>query len=292
MRMERLRHVLDFAVEVAWRAGRATLAHYQTGIAAEAKPDASPVTVADREAERLVRELVEARYPEDGILGEELGEARPGARRRWIVDPIDGTRTFLRGVPFYGVLLALEEAGAAVVGVLHFPALGETVWAARGEGCWWDGRRSRVSPTARLEEALVVTTDAESVERLKAADGWGALRRGAGLTRTWGDCYGYALVATGRAEAMLDPELSAWDAAAARVVVEEAGGVFTDWRGRRTHTGGDAIATNAALAERVRATLGAAAPAGARGAADAADAADAAETTGTPGADAASAERT
>ncbi|HEX7118403.1 MAG TPA: histidinol-phosphatase [Longimicrobiales bacterium] len=255
MRPEPLRTLLEFAVEVAWRAGRATLAHYQTGVAVEAKPDRSPVTLADRESERLVRELIEARFPEDGILGEEFGETRPGATRRWIVDPIDGTRTFLRGVPFFGVMLALEEAGEAVVGVLHFPALGETVWAARGEGCWWDGRRARVSGVDRLEDALVVATDAENMEREGRGAAWDALRRSAGLARTWGDCYGYALVATGRAEAMLDPELSAWDAAAARPIVEEAGGVFTDWRGVPTHTGGNAIATNAALAERIRGIL-------------------------------------
>ncbi len=255
MKPEPLRNVLDFAVEVAWRAGRITLAHYQTGVAAETKPDATPVTVADRESERLVRELIEARFPNDGLLGEEFGQTRPDAVRRWIVDPIDGTRSFVRGVPLYGVLLALEEAGEAVLGVLHFPALGETVWAARGEGCWWDGRRARVSEVARLEDALVVTSDAESPAAHGRGEGWDRLRADAGLVRTWGDCYGYALVATGRAEAMLDAELSIWDAAAVQPVIEEAGGVFTDWAGVPTYTGGHAVATNAALAASVRQRL-------------------------------------
>ena len=133
--------LLEFAVEVAWRVGRISLAHYQTGIVAETKADASPVTVADRDAERLARDLIETRFPDDGIVGEEFGESRPGASRRWIIDPIDGTRSFVRGVPLYGVLLAVEDDDEAVLGVIHFPALSETVYAARGEGCWWDGRR-------------------------------------------------------------------------------------------------------------------------------------------------------
>ena len=255
MSTESMRTLLDFAVEVAWRAGRVALAHYQTGVAVEAKPDLSPVTVADREAERLARELIESRFPDDGILGEEFGETRPGARRRWILDPIDGTRSFTHGVPFFGVLLALEVEGNPVVGVIHFPALGETVWAARGEGCWWDGRRARVSDTARLEDALVLTTDVEHIDRHGRREGWDRLRTRAGLTRTWGDCYGYALVATGRAEAMLDPIVSPWDSAALRPIIEEAGGVFTDWDGQATHTSPHVVATNRALADEIRRVL-------------------------------------
>jgi len=150
---------LEFAIDAAWRAGRATLPHFQTGVLAEAKADLSPVTVADRAAETLCRALIEARYPYDGILGEEHGARRPGARRRWVIDPIDGTRAFVHGVPLYSVLLALEEEGEPVLGVIHFPALGETVWAARGEGCWWDGRRALVSQVDRLEEATVLTSE-------------------------------------------------------------------------------------------------------------------------------------
>lgn len=255
MTRDETRDLLDFAVEVAWRSGQATLAHYQTGIAAETKPDRSPVTVADRAAERIARELIEARFPADAILGEEEGEVRSGADRRWILDPIDGTRTFVRGVPFYGVLIALEVAGAAVVGVLHFPALAETVYAARGLGCWWNGRTAHVSDETRLDRALVVTTDAEAIERDRPGSGWDTLRRSVGLCRTWGDCYGYALVATGRAEVMLDPVLSLWDAAALVPVIEEAGGVFTDWHGTAGHRVGSGVATNAELAEDIRRIL-------------------------------------
>lgn len=252
-----LASLLEFAVEVAWRAGRATLAHFQTGIAAETKADHSPVTIADREAERIARGLIEVRHPRDGILGEELGETRPGARRRWILDPIDGTRAFVHGVPLYGVMVALEDEGDAVLGVLHFPALNETVFAARGEGCWWDGRRALVSPVSRLDRALVLTTDARPPEDAFQATGWPRLAALADTARTWGDCYGHALVATGRAEAMVDPVLAPWDAAPLKPIIEEAGGVFTDWAGAETHLGGSGISTNAALARDIRGVLGA-----------------------------------
>lgn len=252
MNREPYQNLVEFAVEVAWRAGRAALAHYQTGIVAETKPDHSPVTVADRTAEQIARELIESKFPHDGIVGEEFGTVRTDAGRRWILDPIDGTRTFVRGVPFFGSLLALEEAGEPVVGVMYFPALEETVYAARGAGCWWNGRRALVSDEISLERALVLTTDVENIEQQNYTAGWNRVRSRAGLVRTWGDCYGHALVATGRAEAMFDPIMSIWDAAALRPIIEEAGGVFTDWQGNATHTGGSVVATNAALAREIR----------------------------------------
>ena len=248
--------LLEFAVDLAWRAGRVTLAHFQTGVAVERKADGTPVTVADREAERLIRERIEARFPAHGIIGEEFGATRGQAARRWILDPIDGTRSFLRGVPLYGVMIALEEEGEAVLGVLHFPALGgESVYAARGHGCWWDGRRARVSDVSSLSSALLLTTDAERLSREGRGEAWDRLRSRAQLTRTWGDCYGHALVATGRAEAMLDPVLAPWDAAALAPIVDEAGGRFRDWSGDATHTAGNGISTNAVLAEEVQALV-------------------------------------
>ncbi|HUH13632.1 MAG TPA: histidinol-phosphatase [Longimicrobiales bacterium] len=251
-----LSSLLEFAVDLAWRAGRSTLAHFQTDVAVEHKADGTPVTVADREAERLLRERIEARFPAHGIIGEEFGSQRPDAARRWILDPIDGTKSFLRGVPLYGVMVALEEDGEAVLGVLHFPALsGETVYAARGHGCWWDGRRARVSEVADLSRALLLTTDAELLPREGRAEAWDRLRSRAAFTRTWGDCYGHALVATGRAEAMLDPVLETWDAAALAPIVDEAGGRFRDWSGDAIHTGGNGISTNAVLAEEVHALV-------------------------------------
>ncbi len=273
-------HRLEFAVDLARKAGDVTLEHFQTDLGVERKADSSPVTVADRGAERLMRELIEAEFPADGILGEEYGETRPGAAGRWILDPIDGTRSFARGVPLYGVLIAYEAAGRSVLGVLHFPALGETVYAARGEGCWWNEKEARVSEVDRLEDAVVLTTTVEGLADAGFGDAWSDLAahsgkpvdsgargagggapeagggaRGAGYARTWGDCYGYALVATGRAEVMVDPRMHLWDVAPLVPVIEEAGGVFTDWQGRTGHNVTNAIATNARLAEDVRKIL-------------------------------------
>jgi histidinol-phosphatase len=255
-----LQDLLDFAVEIAWLAGQSTLPHFQSGVPIETKADLSPVTIADREAERILRARIERQFPDDGIVGEEFGAVREDAPRRWILDPIDGTRSFVRGVPLYGVLVALEVGDEAVAGVIRFPALDETVCAARGLGCRWNGRLARVSDVAELGEATILLTEAArpgrvSTEYGAAPAGWSELAARAALVRTWGDCYGHALVATGRAEVMIDPHMAVWDCAALRPVIEEAGGVFTDLAGRPTHRGGSAISTNSALAGRARGAL-------------------------------------
>lgn len=260
MAADSLRTLLEFSVELAWQAGKRTLPYFQANTPVERKEDDSPVTAADRAAEEHIRQTLQRQFPGDGIVGEEFGIERPDARRRWITDPIDGTKSFVRGVPLYGVLLALEEAGEVLLGVLHFPALDETVYAARGEGCFWNGRRARVSTTGTLNRALVLTSDAEDFDNAGLQAGWDALRGQAQEVRTWGDAYGYALVATGRAEAMLDARFSIWDAAAVLPVIEEAGGVFTDAQGRRSHETGSGIATNATLATAVRSCFGIDAP--------------------------------
>ena len=252
MNRERLSDLLEFAVEVAHRAGELTLQYFQTELQVDVKADASPVTIADRKAEMLCRQMIENRFPEDGILGEEFGESRAGSARRWVLDPIDGTKNFVRGAPLYGVLIALEEGDQDLLGVIHMPALRETIFAARGEGCWWNDRRAHVSGVERLDRALLLTTDAERLSTAHHTPAWNRLRQQANMVRTWGDCYGHALVATGRAEGMFDPVLAAWDAAALRPVVEEAGGVFTDWHGNATHRGGHGVSTNALLATEIR----------------------------------------
>lgn len=223
-----------------------TLAHFQTGVAVDQKADGSPVTIADRDAERLIRRLVESRFPSQVVVGEEFGEADRDATHRWIVDPIDGTHSFIRGVPFYGVLVALEIDREPVVGVAHFPALDETVAAARGFGCRWNGRTVRVSPVASLSEACVAYTDSRQIAA-RLGDRWRDLQEHTAIQRGWGDCYGHCLVATGRADIMLDPRMHAWDCAALIPILEEAGGRFTDWRGTRTIDGGDAVSTNGLL---------------------------------------------
>ncbi len=247
--------LMQAAAEVARRAGDVALSHFRQALAVEMKRDGTPVTVADREAEVRAREWIEARFPEDGIIGEEHGTTRPNAERRWILDPIDGTKTFLRGVPLWGTLVAVAKGEEILAGAAYFPAVGEAVVAAPGHGCWWNGSRCSVSTVFDLHSATALITDDRFAAHPGWLEGWRNLSSRTAMTRTWGDCYGYLLVATGRAEAMVDDVLAPWDAAALLPIVQEAGGVFTDWNGEATAFGGSAIATNGALATEIRRLL-------------------------------------
>lgn len=234
-----------FAIDAARAAGRITLESFGSALGFDTKPDGSPVTDADRRAEELLRERLAVRCPRDGILGEEFGTTDGDSGRRWTVDPIDGTASFVHGVPLYGVLLGLLDGDEAVLGVIHFPALDETVAAARGAGCgWWqrgvDRSPARVRPSAGLERALVLCTDFTRLEPAALVRLGGRAER----LRTWGDCYGHALVATGRADAMIDPRMSVWDSAPLLPIVEEAGGRFTTLAGERRAAGGSALSTS------------------------------------------------
>lgn len=243
--------LLDFAVELARGAGDITLKYFRQRPETSTKSDGSYVTIADREAEAYLRRQIAERYPDDGIVGEEEGESQGRSGRRWIVDPIDGTFSFVHGVPFYGVLIGLEIDGELSVGVINIPALGEIVSAAKGVGCFLNGERTRVSNTAGLEDALLLCTDFSSCERYGFGRAGELLQARAKTSRTWGDCYGYVLVATGRADVMLDPVMNLWDCAALLPIMEEAGGTFTDWRGVRTAAGNNSIATNGLLFDEV-----------------------------------------
>lgn len=255
--MTNLQPYLDFAREVAWEAGRLTLGYYQTGLRPDFKADDSPVTVADREAERLIRNRILAKYPEHDIVGEEFGQANSGASHRWYIDPIDGTRSFVRGVPLYAVLIGLEIDGRPEVGAAYFPALGEMIAAATGEGCWWNGRRARVSAVSTLSDALVSHYDAAAFEKagpFKQA-AWERIKKIANYRAGWCDAYGYLLVTTGRIELMLDPEMHVWDCAPFPPILREAGGYFGDWRGNETIHAQEAIATTQTLLPEVLAVI-------------------------------------
>jgi histidinol-phosphatase len=241
---------LDAVTTVARLAGAEALSHFRSALQVQTKADGSPVTLADQQAERVARAWIEQHFPEDGIVGEEGDSVRPEARRRWYVDPIDGTKAFIRGVPLWGTLIAVVEGDEVLAGALFIPALDELVAAERGKGCFWNGKPTRVSAVSSLEQATVLTTDAG-----RLAQPIRPLLDAAPVSRTWGDCYGYLLVATGRAEAMIDPVLNDWDSAALWPIIEEAGGVFTSFDGRRTGFGKSAIATNQALAGNVRRRL-------------------------------------
>lgn len=231
----------------------------------ERKADASPVTQADRAAEAILRRELLAAFPADAFLGEESGGAAGSSGYEWIVDPIDGTKSFVRGVPLYATLVGCRHDGRGVLGVIAIPALDEVAYATLGGGAWH--RRgmaaavsARVSTRPALSEALVCSSDFVDFGRWAGGETIGRAARdrldaAAGLVRTWGDGYGYLLVATGRAEVMIDPRLNPWDAAAVEVVVAEAGGRFSDWHGRPRIDSGDGLATNGLVHAEVLASL-------------------------------------
>lgn len=247
--------LLQAADELARLAGAQALAHFRTGLAVDTKADGSPVTRADRDAEAFARAWLERRFPADGIVGEEAGVTRRDALRRWFIDPVDGTKSFIRGVPLWGTMIGVIEGDEVLAGAIAFPALGRHVAAARGEGCFADGARCRVSDVADLARATVLATDERFFCDARKKAAWDALASRAALARSWGDCYGYLQVVTGRAELMTDGILHAWDCVPLMPIVEEAGGVITDWTGARTPFGVGAIATNRALADETRAVL-------------------------------------
>lgn len=256
-----LRTLLDAAIDCGRRMGAKALEHYiahrdTRSLAVELKGDGSPVSVADREAELVARAFIGEHFPKDGILGEELGEVNPGARRRWCLDPIDGTKSFLGGAALWGSLVAICEGEEVLAGVAVFPTTKELIAAAPGEGVIVEGGIASVSLVDELKNATVLTTDDRFKEAPQCEEPWRKLAHAARIARTWGDCYGYYLVATGRAEVMSDGILSPWDAACLQPIIEESGGVFTDWDGKRTWFGRGVVATNKALASVARQTLG------------------------------------
>lgn len=256
--------LLTFATDLAYRAGRITLGYFNTGIRPDYKPDDSPVTAADRAAEEFIRLEIEKHYPTHAILGEEFGEATrfsasesapqsapETASHRWIIDPIDGTKSFLRGVPLYGVLIGLEIDGQIKVGAAYYPGTDEMLCAAEGLGAWWNGRRARVSDVASLERAYICYTNERNMVRQNRGAAWKRLNEAAYASRGWSDAYGYLCVATGRAEAMLDPIMNIWDCGPFPVIFKEAGGYFGSWDGREGHTHDEALACNAAIKDEI-----------------------------------------
>jgi histidinol-phosphatase len=251
------RDLVQCAEAFARHAGDVTRRYFGGKLRAEVKPDGTPITDADREAETVLRDDILARFPEHGVVGEEFGVTNPDARIRWIIDPIDGTRSFMRGVPLYGVLLGIEVDNAPVVGVAHFPALSETVVAAKGLGCRWNGQPARVSDVDSLDQAALLTTDLSHTLSDPACSGFAQLADRCAFARTWGDCYGHILVATGRADIMVDPELHLWDAGPLLTILTEAGGRFTSVAGDARIDAGSGVSTNGVLhAEALRMLAG------------------------------------
>lgn len=258
---DELRRRLDFALAASAEAAELILQHYQSqDLQVEAKQDASPVTVADRGAEELLRDRIATSFPDDGVLGEEFGETPSQSGWRWILDPIDGTKSFIHGVPLFGTLVGLEKDQRCEVGVCRFPALNEVVYAASGCGAWWqvgsaEPQPAHVSSISSLGDACFCTTTITGWDDVSAGEIFDRFSQDSKLTRGWGDCYGHMLVATGRAEFMIDPKLNPWDAAALVPIVQEAGGHFVDWKGEPTIYSGNGLSVNANLREDVLSRL-------------------------------------
>lgn len=265
-----LQPYLNFAKQLAYRAGRLTLGYYNKGIQHDLKSDESPVTAADHATEEFIRGEIEKNYPTHAIVGEEFGESTspsPSARLRsapqrevrgegknpfrWIVDPIDGTKSFVKGVPFYSVLIALEIEGVSRVGAVCFPALDEILYAADGLGAWWNGRRTHVSDVSELKKSVFAYTSWSGFRTKDRLSVFERLHKECFFGRGWSDAYGYHMVATGRAEIMLDPTIQLWDVAPFPPIFREAGGFFGSWDGEEGHTFGEGFAVNAALKRKV-----------------------------------------
>ena len=258
-----LENRLSLANEIAVAAGKLTLNYFRTDrFEVIRKGDGSPLTVADQEAETFLRQQISDAFPDDAIVGEEFGRKEGDSGFCWILDPIDGTKSFISGVPLYGTMVGVEREGdenakrESVIGSVYLPGIDEGIFASRGGGAWhFQGNakpvRASVSKTSTLADSVLVTSQVETFGKRDAMDVYHQLADAVYFSRTWGDVFGYLLIATGRVEVMIDPILNVWDAAAVQPIIEEAGGRFTDWSGEPRIDAGEAIGSNGLVHEAV-----------------------------------------
>ncbi|WP_020401876.1 histidinol-phosphatase [Gracilimonas tropica] len=239
-----IQELLQAATEIAKIGGHHTLKYFQQEIDIISKADDSPVTIADKETEKVMRAEIQKRFPEHGIIGEEFGKTNPDSNIQWILDPIDGTKSFIHGVPFYTTLIGVLVDNEPQVGIIYAPALEELCAAAIGHGATLNGEPCKVRDTKTLEEATFLVTEIDRFREMGQQDLFLELLSKTKIHRTWGDAYGHMMVATGRADLMYDPELNIWDAAALLPVVKESGGVFSDTHGKQTIHSGNGYSTN------------------------------------------------
>ncbi|MBP5247658.1 MAG: histidinol-phosphatase [Fibrobacter sp.] len=225
--MAEIQELLQIAKRAASEAEAVILSHFEKGISVEWKPDNTPVTIADKGAEEKLRQVIEKETPEFGIVGEEFGIEKPDAEYKWIFDPIDGTKSFIRGVPLFGTLIGLYRNDEPLVGIVNLPAQKHMLYAGKGLGAFVDGNQVHVSKVSQMKQGLALSGTVNTFESEGYASSFERYRKSASLYRGWGDCYGYFLVATGRAEAMVDPTVSLWDVAAFPAIFAEAGGKFS-----------------------------------------------------------------
>lgn len=242
-----LNAIHNAAIEIARMGGRHTLKYFGEGIEVERKSDDSPVTAADRETEQLMRQEISGRFPEHGIVGEEYGSVNEESPVQWILDPIDGTKSFIHGVPLYTTLVGVLIEDEPSVGVIYAPALDELCDAAKGKGARLNGERCRVRACSKLSEATFLSTDATTSADFGYKEEFRELLDRTRINRTWGDAYGHMLVATGRADLMFDPILNIWDAAPLLPVLQEAGGIYCDVTGKETIKTGSGISCSKEL---------------------------------------------
>ncbi|HXD86995.1 MAG TPA: inositol monophosphatase family protein [Urbifossiella sp.] len=237
----------ELAVEAARKAGDLARAYYETTFDVESKADESPVTIADRQAEQLIRKLVAEQFPDDGFLGEEFGDQPGGSGFRWVIDPIDGTRSFVRHIPIWATLIGLEYRGEQIGGVAYLPVFGQTYRALRGDGAYMNDRRIRVSSVSKLSDSLMCYSSIRWFQKAGREQTFLELVAKTQRQRGFGDFYGFVLVAEGACDVMLEHGVHEWDVSALKAIVEEAGGRFTDWKGTPTTATPDVLATNGHL---------------------------------------------
>lgn len=223
--------LMRVALEAIQHSRKVILKYYGTQIEAEWKEDQTPFTVADQGAEEAIREFLMKETPEFGLIGEEFGAEQMSTEWNWIIDPIDGTKSFMKSVPLFGTLLALYHKETPVLGIIDLPALNSTLWAEDGCGAWVDGHRAQVSNIHQMANATILSGTVNTMEDLGHGPSFQKLRNSAWLYRGWGDCFGYYQVATGKAEVMVDPVVSIWDVAPLPVIMKEAGGDYSDFLG-------------------------------------------------------------
>ena len=243
--------ILNTAIAAARAAGEIALHYFRTNLMVETKADHTPVTRADRECEAKIVEILSARFPEHGFLGEELGERSGKSDARWIIDPIDGTKNFIRGIPFFATLIALEEAGEVTAGVMYAPAINALLYARKGQGAFADGRQVQVSGVADLSGAMLIHG---GLKDLKVRPCWQSFLRlvdATGRQRGFGDALGHSVVICGQAEVALEPEIKPWDVAATKIIVTEAGGRYSDFAGSPSIYTGSAVISNGLVHEEV-----------------------------------------
>lgn len=251
--MTDIKELLEAAIEIADLGGKHTLKYFKKDVEVISKADDSPVTVADRETEQLIRKEILKRYPDHGIIGEEFGKTNPDSTIQWVLDPIDGTKSFIHGVPFYTTLIGIMIDNNPVVGIINAPALDELCAAASGHGATLNGKPCSVRETTELKEATFLVTEIRRFQEVGKEAEFQELMAATNLHRTWGDAYGHMMVAIGRADLMFDPLLNIWDAAALLPVLKEAGGIFSDTNGVETIHSGNGFSTNKALYPKVKA---------------------------------------